>query len=66
MTVLTYALPYAEGNLSERVGARKLDLQYAFAIAVLHALREIVLEMESTDPYIGKIRSQREQPPTGE
>ena len=63
---LTYALPYAEGNLSERIAARELDLQYAFAIAVLHALREVVLGMESTDPYLEKIQNQCEQSPTGE
>lgn len=63
---LTYAIPYAEGEMSERVAARELDLQYAFAVAVLHALRDIVLEMESVDPYFDEIRTAREKPPTTE
>lgn len=48
---LTYAIPYAEGEMSERMAARVLDLQHAFAIAVLQALREVVLDMKSVDPY---------------
>lgn len=59
---LSYAVPYAEGGMSERVAARELDLQEAFAIAVLQALREIVLEMRTVDPYFDEIRSAREQP----
>jgi len=60
---LTYAIPYAEGEMSERVAARELDLQPAFAIAVLQALREVVLDMESVDPYFEDIRNASEQPP---
>ena len=60
---LTYAIPYAEGEMSERVAARELDLQSAFAIAVLQALREVVLDMESVDPYFEDIRSASERPP---
>ncbi|GAA0721066.1 putative transcriptional regulator [Halorubrum trapanicum] len=60
---LTYAIPYAEGEMSERVAARELKLQPAFAIAVLQALREVVLDMESVDPYFEDIRSARERPP---
>ncbi|WP_434522218.1 DUF7437 domain-containing protein [Halorubrum sp. AS12] len=60
---LTYAIPYAEGEMSERVAARELDLQPAFAIAILQALREVVLDMESVDPYFEDIRSARERPP---
>jgi hypothetical protein len=63
---LTYANPYAEGEMSERVAARELDLQHAFAIAVLQALRDVVLDMESVDPYFGEIRNSREKPPTTE
>jgi len=63
---LTYAIPYAEGEMSERVAARELDLQHAFAIAVLQALRDIVLDMKSVDPYFDEIRNAREQPPTVE
>jgi hypothetical protein len=60
---LTYAIPYSEGKMSERVAARELDLQPAFAIAVLHALREVVLEIEEHDPYFEEIRNAREAPP---
>lgn len=60
---LTYAIPYAEGEMSERVAAREFDLQPAFAIAVLQALREVVLDMESVDPYFEDIRNASEQPP---
>ncbi|WP_115864984.1 DUF7437 domain-containing protein [Halorussus litoreus] len=63
---LTYAVPYAEGEMSERVAARELDLQHAFAIAVLQALREIVLDMKTVDPYFDNIRSAREEPPETE
>jgi DNA-binding transcriptional ArsR family regulator len=60
---LTYAIPYTEGKMSERVAARELDLQSAFAIAVLQALREVVLEMEEHDPHFEEIRNARETPP---
>ncbi|SFC75036.1 Sugar-specific transcriptional regulator TrmB [Halobiforma haloterrestris] len=59
---LTYAIPYAEGKMSERVAARELDFQPAFAIAVLQALREVVLDMQTVDPYFDDIRSARDQP----
>ncbi|MGB9966436.1 DUF7437 domain-containing protein [Halobacterium hubeiense] len=63
---LTYAVPYADGEMSERVAARELDLQYAFGIAVLQALRDVVLEMESVDPYFSDIQDTREQAPETE
>jgi hypothetical protein len=63
---LTYAIPYAEGEMSERVAARELDLQNAFAIAVLQALRDVVLDTKAVDPYFDQIRNAREQPPTAE
>jgi len=63
---LTYAIPYAEGAMSERVAARELDLQNAFAIAVLHALRDVVLDMKTVDPYFDEIRNAHEQPATTE
>jgi predicted DNA-binding transcriptional regulator len=63
---LTYAIPYAEGEMSERVAARELDIQQAFAIAVLQALRDVVLDMKTVDPYLDEIRNAREQPPTVE
>ncbi|MFP8952778.1 helix-turn-helix domain-containing protein [Natrialbaceae archaeon A-arb3/5] len=59
---LTYAIPYAEGEMSERIAARELDLQQAFAIAVLQALRNVVRDMKSVDPYVTDIRNAREQP----
>ncbi|QSG13355.1 Transcriptional regulator related to sugar-specific regulator TrmB [Halapricum desulfuricans] len=63
---ITYAVPYAEGEVSERVAARELDLQHAFAIAVLQALRDVVIDMKTVDPYFEEIRNAREQPPTAE
>ena len=63
---LTYAVPYAEGEMAERLAARELDLQVAFAIAVLHALREVVLDMRAHDPYFGRIRSAGDHPPSTE
>lgn len=63
---LTYAIPYVDGEMSERVAARELDLQYAFAIAVLHALRDVVQDMEPADPYFDDIRNARDQSPSAE
>lgn len=63
---LTYAVPYADGGMSERVAARELDLQYAFVIAVLQALRDVVQDMETVDPYFEDIRNAREQSPSTE
>ena len=63
---LTYAIPYADGKMSERLAARELDLQPAFAIAVLHALRDVVLDMQTVDPYVDDIRSARNRPPETE
>lgn len=60
---LTYAIPYVEGEMSERVAARELDLQPAFAIAVLHALREVIQEVQSADPFFGDIRRASEDLP---
>jgi hypothetical protein len=59
---LTYAVPYADGEISERVAARELDLQSAFAIAVLQALREVVIEMQPHDPFFEEIRNARDDP----
>ncbi|WP_049925342.1 DUF7437 domain-containing protein [Halopiger goleimassiliensis] len=58
---LTYAVPYADGEMSERVAARELDLQYALGVAILHALRDVVVEMESVDPYLEDIQDARER-----
>lgn len=63
---LTYAIPYVDGGMSERVAARELDLQYAFTIAVLHALRDVVQDMKPADPYFDDIRDAREQEPSAE
>jgi Sugar-specific transcriptional regulator TrmB. len=59
---LTYAIPYADGEMSERIAARELAVQPAFATAVLQALREVILDMETVDPYFNEIRTAREQP----
>lgn len=59
---LTYAIPYAEGEMSERIAARELELQYAFTIAVLHALRAVVVDMKAIDPYFDDIRNARDHP----
>ena len=61
---LPYAIPYAEGDLSERVAARELGLQPAFGIAVLQALRDVIQETRAFDPYFDDIRNARENPPT--
>jgi hypothetical protein len=61
---LSYAIPYAEGTMSERVAVRELGLQPAFGIAVLQSLREVVLEMEVYDPYFEQIRNARDDPPS--
>lgn len=63
---LTYAIPYTNGNMSEHVAARELDLQYAFGVAVLQALRDVVHDMESVDPYFEDIQDAREHPPATE
>lgn len=55
--VLTYAIPYVEGGMTERVAARELDLQFAFGIAVLQALRDAILTMQDYDPYLGQVRN---------
>jgi predicted DNA-binding transcriptional regulator len=60
---LTYAVPYAEREMSERVAARELDLDHAFVIAVLQALREVVLDMRTVDPYFEDVRNTRDEPP---
>ena len=63
---LTYVIPYADGEMSERVAARELELQYAFAIAILHALRDVVQDMDSVDPYFDDIRNARDHPAPAE
>jgi len=63
---LTYAIPYTDGEMSERVAARELDLQPAFAIAVLQALRAVIRDMREVDPYFEEIMSAREHPPAEE
>ncbi len=63
---LTYAIPYVEGGMTERLAARELELQPAFAIAVLQALREVILEMREYDPYFDRIRNARDEPIDGE
>lgn len=58
---LSYAIPYVEGGMTERVAARELDLHTAFGIAVLQALREVILDMREDDPYFEQIPSARER-----
>jgi predicted transcriptional regulator len=60
---LTYAIPYVTGEMSERVATRELELQYAFGVAVLQALRDVVKEMESIDPFFEDIQNAHEDPP---
>jgi hypothetical protein len=60
---LTYAIPYLNGEMSERVAARELELQYAFGVAVLQALRDVVQKMESIDPSFEDIQNAHEDPP---
>jgi hypothetical protein len=59
---LTYAIPYVEGGMTERVAARELDLQPAFGIAVLQSLREVILDMRGHDPYFDEIRNAHDRP----
>ena len=59
---LTYAIPYVEGGMTERIAARELNLQPAFGIAVLQALREVILDMREYDPYFDQIRNARDKP----
>lgn len=54
---LAYAIPYGAEEMSERVASRELDLQNAFATAVLQALRDVVSEMETVDPHFDEIRT---------
>lgn len=58
---LTYAIPYVEGGITEHVAARELDLQFAFGIAILQALRDAILTMQDYDPYLGQIRNAHER-----
>jgi len=52
---LSYAIPYVDGGMTERVAARELDLQPALGIAVLQALREVVLAAREYDPHFERI-----------
>lgn len=65
-TALTYAVPYTNGDMAERVAARELGLQPAFGVAVLQALRDVVHDMESVDPYFEDIQNARGHPPETE
>lgn len=59
--VLEYAVPYADGSMSERIAARELDLHPVEAITVLQALRPVVVEMRAADPYFGAVGDARER-----
>lgn len=58
---LTYAVPYTDQGFSERVAARELGLQPAFAIAVLQALQSVVSDMQEHDPYFDRIQNARDR-----
>ncbi|ELY54976.1 transcriptional regulator, TrmB [Natronococcus amylolyticus DSM 10524] len=60
---LTYAIPYVDGGMSERVAARELGVQPAFGIAILQALRDVVLDMRAVDPYFEHVQNARAHPP---
>jgi Sugar-specific transcriptional regulator TrmB. len=59
---LTYAIRYVEGRMTDRLAARDLNLQPAFGIAVLQALREVIFDMREYDPYFDQIRNARDKP----
>lgn len=59
---ITYAIPYVEGGMTERLAARELGLQPAFGTAVLQALREIILDTQEYDPHFDQIRNARDRP----
>lgn len=63
---LTYAIPYVDGGMTERVAARELDLQPALGIAVLQALREVVLETREHDPYFDRIEDASDRDATSD
>ena len=63
---LTYAIPYADGEMSERVAARELDVQQAFATAVLQALRAAIRDLYPVDLYLYAIQNARQNPSVGE
>lgn len=63
---LSYAIPYVDGGMTERVAARELDLQPAFGMAVLQALREVIQDMRAHDPHFEQIRDARDHPPDTE
>jgi DNA-binding transcriptional ArsR family regulator len=60
---LEYAIPYANGKMSERIAARELDLHPVEGITALHALRDVIQEMQSVDPYFNEIGNAREENP---
>ena len=60
---LEYAIPYVNGKMSERITARELDLQPVEGITVLHALRNVIQEMQTVDPYFDEIGNAREDGP---
>lgn len=58
---LEYAVPYAEGEMSERLAARELDLHPVEAITALQALRPVVREMRSVDPFFDAVGDARDR-----
>jgi DNA-binding transcriptional ArsR family regulator len=56
---LEYAIPYANGEMGERIAARELGLQPIEGITILHVLREVVLDMRDLDPFFDRIGNAR-------
>jgi DNA-binding transcriptional ArsR family regulator len=56
---LEYAIPYTDGEMSERVAARELGLQAVEGITILQTLREVVLAMREHDPFFERIGNAR-------
>jgi DNA-binding transcriptional ArsR family regulator len=58
---LEYAVPYADGAMAERVAARELGLHPVEAITALQALKPLVEEMRSVDPYFDAVGDARDR-----
>ncbi|NKE37892.1 hypothetical protein GWG54_19240 [Natronococcus sp. JC468] len=60
---LTYAIPYVDHGMGERVSACELGVQPAFGIAILQALRDVVLDMQEVDLYFERLQDAHEHLP---
>ena len=63
---VTPTLIEAFGRSSQDQDLDLLIQRHGLAIAILHALRDVVLDMQTVDPYFGDIRSARDRPPETE